>query len=78
MEEDHWERHKTTVKLFFFFFPAADYIPSVCCCFWLLILYIVELTSADIIVGLSPDSYSGMIFSVSEQLTRNCIFYGGM
>lgn len=59
-------------------FFAADCIPSVSCCFWLLILYMVALTSGEIIVGLSPDSYSGMISSVSEQLTHNFIFYGGM
>lgn len=65
MEEDPGERFriKITVKQQSFF--AADCIPSVCCFFWLLILNIVALTSDEIIVGPSPDSYSGMMSSVS-------------
>lgn len=65
MEEDPGERFKIkiTVKQQCFFAP--DCIPSVCCFFWLLILNIVALTSDEIIVGPSPDSYSGMMSSVS-------------
>lgn len=65
MEEDPGERFriKITVKQRGFF--AADCAPSVRCFFWLLILNMVALTFDEIIVGPSPDSYSGMMSSVS-------------
>lgn len=67
MEEDTGERDriKITAKQQCIFF-AADCIPSICYCFWILILNIVALTSDEIIVGPSPDTYSGMMSSVSE------------
>lgn len=65
MEEDPGERLRIKIMVKQQFFSAADCIPSVCCFFWLLILNIVALTSDEIIVGPSPDSYSGMISSVS-------------
>lgn len=65
MEEDPGERLRIKIMVKQQFFSAADCIPSVCCFFWLLILNIVALTSDEIIVGPPPDSYSGMISSVS-------------
>lgn len=78
MEEDPGERFriKITVKQQGFF--AADCVPSVCCFFWLLILNIVALTSDEIIVGPSPDSYSGMISSVCFCWLTTLFFYGRM